>query len=176
MHRVATAFLFASSLFLAGAPARAQTQSQDAAALNVSEAVCVGQNIGSACDSSTTTAGGTCLAGCCCHYVTDPEGTSVCEPCLACSDTSSLDPAYSPGACSDGGTLLSADSGAVVPIEDGGGTTPVQTPTGTPAPTSSSGGCSNAGGAGADPSIAMLLLGLGAIAVATARRSSRVPR
>lgn len=167
MHRVAAGLAFAGALLLCNL-ARAQT-TQDAAATNPAESACVGQSIGSACDSATNTAGGTCGAGCCCHFVTDPEGASVCAPCLACSDTSYLDPAFKSGPCSDGGTLVSADSGAVVPLYDAG-TTTVGTPT--PSPTSG-GGCSiiavTADGAG--PSLTLLALGL--ISLTSVRRRTR---
>jgi hypothetical protein len=125
---------------LLGSSGLARAQQDAAAPLNPSESACLGQSVGSDCTSSATTAGGTCLAGCCCHYVTDPEGTSTCAPCLACSDTASLDPAYAPGACADGGSLVSDDAGtvSVVPIADAGGTVVMPPPAPTPA---GSGGC-----------------------------------
>jgi MYXO-CTERM domain-containing protein len=165
MPRVAAGLVLAGALFLSNG-----ARAQDASALNPAESACVGQSVGSACDSSTSTAGGTCGAGCCCHFVTDPEGASVCAPCLACSDTSYLDPAFKSGPCSDGGSLVSQDSGAVVPIYDAGGPT-VGAPN--PSPTSSNNGCSIIAvtADGASPSAVLLALGL--ISLTSVRRRTR---
>jgi hypothetical protein len=163
--------LLAGALVLCAGPASAQQAAQDAAALNPAEASCVAQSLGSACDSSNAQgAGGTCQAGCCCHYLTDPEGATVCAPCLACSDTAYLDPAYTAGACSDGGTLV-PDAGSVIPVVDSGAVAP----TGGPPPSSNtSSGCASAPRAtGAAPSAAFLLFtaaAVGSIAMRARRR------
>ena len=173
MHRALVGLVLAGSFLvctLSPRSARAQA-AQDAGALDPAESSCIGQSVGSACDSSTTSAGGTCGAGCCCHFVTDPEGTSICAPCLACSDTSFKDPAYSPGACPDGGSLAGEDSGTAPPLMDAAGPPPVGTPS--PSPMSSS-GCSASGG---DATSSSALTGLGVLlALALALRASRRPR
>jgi hypothetical protein len=173
MSRAPAGFVLALVLSLSLSASLARpARAQDAATpLDPSESACVGQNIGSPCDSSATTSGGSCLAGCCCHFVTDPEGTSICAPCLACSDTSFKDPAYSPGACPDGGSLAGEDSGTAPPLMDAAGPPPVGTPS--PSPMSSS-GCSASGG---DATSSSALTGLGVLlALALALRASRRPR
>ena len=117
----------------------AQQSQDDASPINPAEAACLGQTVGSVCQSSMTTmAAGTCQAGCCCHYLTDPEGSQACEPCLACSDTAYLDPAFSPNACSDGGGTAVPDA-SVVPLDDAGPMPVI--PPGPPTTTEATGGC-----------------------------------
>lgn len=154
--------LVSATLVSAGSARAQQTVVDAASPINPAETVCLNQSIGSACDSSSTSAGGTCQAGCCCHYVTDPEGAQYCAACLACSDTSNVNPAFSPGACSDGGTLV-PDSGVF--LYDAG--MPPAGPTSSPTndTATSSCACSNAGTRGGASSIQteLALLALGAL-------------
>jgi hypothetical protein len=127
-----------------------------------------GQAVGSDCNSSTTAGGGTCLSGCCCHYVTSPEGAQVCQACLACSDTSNKDPAFAPGPCSDGGAVPD-DAGAVAFFDAG---LPTSTPTTSTTPAPASTGCAFAT-VDARESGASIALLLGAVVLAGIRARRR---
>ncbi len=114
--------------------------------------------------------GSTCQAGCCCHFVTDPEGSSTCAPCLACSDTAYLDPSFAPSACPDGGALASEDAGLAV-ITDAGSAA-----IGVPSPASSNGGCSSARTAPPDAALVLGSVTLIAFAFRRSRGLTRLPR
>jgi hypothetical protein len=171
-----TSFFLAGALLFGAPSASAQQSGQDAAALNPAEASCAGpgQDLGSACNSSTTTAGGTCQAGCCCRFVTDPEGASVCTPCYACSDTAYLDPDFKAGACSDGGTLVPVEDASVAPTVDSGFSAPGPS---TPSSDTTSGGCSSAA-VRSDATSSGVLLALGAVGwiAVLGRRRGRAKR
>jgi hypothetical protein len=167
MARLAVA-AFAFAVLLVNVPARAQGPATvDAGA--PAETACVGMTIGSDCNSSTKSGGGTCLSGCCCHYASSPEGALVCNACLACSDTSNTDPAFTTGPCSDGGTLPPEDSGLPPLVE--AGAAPVTTSSGAPPPAS---GCACASaGARSEGTGPMAALAAGALVLAGIRGRRR---
>jgi hypothetical protein len=162
-------FASAASVTLAAiGPARAQQVAQDAAGAAPAEAACASQSLGSVCSSSPTIPSGTCLSGCCCHYVSSPEGAQACEACLACSDTSFDDPAFATGPCSDGGGATAPDSGVFAIADAGTAAMPVEVAT----PAGSGCACSDGGaGGGAAPSIGVLLLGAVLLARSRGRRT-----
>jgi hypothetical protein len=172
MARVAAvAFALILTSFAAGS-ARAQQAAADASSsTNPAETACAGMSLGSDCHSSTQTSGGTCLSGCCCHYVNSPEGAQVCAACLACSDTANTDPAFKTGACSDGGALPSADSGLPAFVDSGTATLPPSA--GSTPPPPSGCGCRIAGMNESTAPLAALGAALAVACAVRVRRKSR---
>jgi MYXO-CTERM domain-containing protein len=136
--------------------------------INPAEGTCQNATAGSACNSSTTSAGGTCIQGCCCKTTNgggQPLNPPQCGPCLACSDTAGTDGAFKAGSC-DGGATPPAT------IDAGPLATPDSGSTSSSAPAAAKSGCASAAaGATSSPSAWSVLVGA-ALFVALRRRRS----